>query len=1168
MISIFYTKINLNRIRARIRMLKQYTQHNALFDAPTNIDYALVTAISFLRLLIVLAIAILISFQNDYYKNVFNINSLRWWLIVSFIYNIAIFFIRVSAENVFQSKRSLTIQVYFDVFLYGWLYWLSSDVSTAVFFLLWLPLFLAGEYFDLKEMMRAIFTAFIVFFTIMWVNNHTKSFLNTLMIFLPRFGMLVILTSLAFFRSRLRPIYGEISKLFWNKQNRYGVFERNPAIYQTIQSALNLPRHEALSQVIEMIANILDCKVGVIRLLSKNHTGYPELQLAAYSGIDNELAPTYEWLPLDKFSSWLANFFLSDDQHYRQIFDIQGNGYAIFHFKALAQKYNLHTAIAAKLESQSGKGNKLGVIAFYRDSIRGFLPEEIKFVQQIAELLTLVISYYEYLERISKDAKERDATLAMLQKLSRNLVGIFDQPQLLRIIVEEMMSHLNIEMASVFIPQDQYLIMKAQAGLSDIVQDWEQYKIGEGITGKCYSHATAYVENDIDQSFDVLPQHREKYKLLTQNGAKHLLAVPMIGRNGTIGVLRVINRLDDQKRLLPTGFSSEDQRTIELMCALFVPAYEATGSAQSAKNEAQSLRLLNENRRLEITRTNALATITQALNSTRDLTAVLQIFCDQMRNIFNVDAVGIVLFDELRNYGQLISRSPSLMEGDKKYIKLVLRENKVVEELITRKRPVYIYDALNDPRLEVAIDMVRFWKIKSYLFFPLIVRDQVIGSIGLDSIKSFRQYTQDEIDLGIRVVAQASLAIANSQLYAELQVQSDRLREYLQAMGSRLAKSTDLRGLYTYIVHSGAEFLFAEDCSLFIIENDTQTEIKNLKMVAASRLPGNLIGRKEMPVVIGNKVGLTVHVAATGESLRFIGDEYKKHYAWSGEFTDHLSYLQSNICHSLLMVPIMSMDGGILGVLKVENKMGKETEKGFTSFDRELLEILARQVATDITQLKQLEQSKQDAANNERDRITGNLHDLLNTLKGGVVLESDYAESLLSNKCLDKLPDSLAHIKMTANSVYDELYATLEDLRDPILEIQGLIPAIERYCNLLVKRKNFEIKKNINQRLNLTEENLLYQIAKGAISNSVKHAKIDKLPDGMLKINLFTEDKKIKLEIYDNGCGFIYDHVRLPYGLNRMQKLATDLNAEFNIETFLSKGTKIQVAYYEKEAYK
>src|SRR5262249_20373661 len=162
--------------------------------------------------------------------------------------------------------------------------------------------------------------------------------------------------------------------------------------------------------------------------------------------------------------------------------------------------------------------------------------------------------------------------------------------------------------------------------------------------------------------------------------------------------------------------------------------------------------------------------------------------------------------------------------------------------------------------------------IKSILIVPLIVNGQVIGTLGLDSTRTRRAFRPAEISLCQLVTSQVANAIENARHYQKALEQQDRLRDYLAVMGQKLIEHTDITGLHAFLVHTGARLLNAEDCSLYLVNNQEHT----IDFVASSHLPPEIFRKNETPISAQPGAGLTAYVAATGECLNFLGDSFQQ----------------------------------------------------------------------------------------------------------------------------------------------------------------------------------------------------------------------------------------------------------------------------------------------------
>ena len=89
--------------------------------------------------------------------------------------------------------------------------------------------------------------------------------------------------------------------------------------------------------------------------------------------------------------------------------------------------------------------------------------------------------------------------------------------------------------------------------------------------------------------------------------------------------------------------------------------------------------------------------------------------------------------------------------------------------------------------------------VKSVLLLPIIVGHQLVGSVGVDSNREHRRYTDKEIVFCETLVRQAAFSIENRRLFQDV---SDRVNELtaLTRIGRRLASTLDLDEILNSIV--------------------------------------------------------------------------------------------------------------------------------------------------------------------------------------------------------------------------------------------------------------------------------------------------------------------------------------------------------------------------------
>jgi hypothetical protein len=147
-----------------------------------------------------------------------------------------------------------------------------------------------------------------------------------------------------------------------------------------------------------------------------------------------------------------------------------------------------------------------------------------------------------------------------------------------------------------------------------------------------------------------------------------------------------------------------------------------------------------------------------------DLDEILSATCQVAMDYFRVDHVGVVLFDEDLKTGKVVAEYPQMgIDG----LVIPLIGVPTEEKLISLKEAVAVKDVQLDPGFQPVADILTKLDICSILIVPIISKDRIIGSFGLDVMKHKREFTNEEIALCKIFAAQISGVIENAQRYQE-----------------------------------------------------------------------------------------------------------------------------------------------------------------------------------------------------------------------------------------------------------------------------------------------------------------------------------------------------------------------------------------------------------------
>src|SRR5258706_11812958 len=156
-----------------------------------------------------------------------------------------------------------------------------------------------------------------------------------------------------------------------------------------------------------------------------------------------------------------------------------------------------------------------------------------------------------------------------------------------------------------------------------------------------------------------------------------------------------------------------------------------------------------------------------------------------MIKAFNISHVGIALFNQTRTRLTLTADSPLPADGKGDIgIELSLTRNKATEEVINTKKPIFIEDISNEPRLGSIREMMERRETKNLLIVPLLSGNEVVGVADFESSDSNRTFTDEEIRLIQTIFFQLASSIRNAQLFQQTQDSEDALRRDNEYLGS------------------------------------------------------------------------------------------------------------------------------------------------------------------------------------------------------------------------------------------------------------------------------------------------------------------------------------------------------------------------------------------------
>ena len=218
--------------------------------------------------------------------------------------------------------------------------------------------------------------------------------------------------------------------------------------------------------------------------------------------------------------------------------------------------------------------------------------------------------------------------------------------------------------------------------------------------------------------------------------------------------------------------------------------------------------------------------------------------------------------------------------------------------------------------------------------------------------------------------------------------------------------------------------------------------------------------------------------------------------------------------------------------------------------------------ARDVSDQMRLErelrrQAGELAAGEERAHLARELHDSVTQALFSMTLVSRSVEMLLESDP-DTARTHLAQLRELQREALAEMRALIFELRPGNLEQDGLVRAIKTHSAALQGRLGLPVvvESDLEERLPLAAEEVLYRIAQEALHNVVKHAAARQV-----RVEIRQRDGGVRLRVEDDGKGF--DPATVPnghLGLAGMRARTERVGGTFACESQPGTGTSIEVA--------
>ena len=277
---------------------------------------------------------------------------------------------------------------------------------------------------------------------------------------------------------------------------------------------------------------------------------------------------------------------------------------------------------------------------------------------------------------------------------------------------------------------------------------------------------------------------------------------------------------------VPGLYEYRIRRTNGEVCTVETTAVAITYDGQPATLAV--LRDISERKEAERTlheseeRIQRLAEIGQIISSSLDIEEVYERFAAKVRELISFDRIVITVAQPERNIfttayvmgGDVRDRRPGDVAG---------LSDSVTQEVIRRRSGLIIQsEDTADLRSRFSTLLPAYQAgFRSFLSVPLIANDEVIGALHLEATVS-NAYGERDLNLAMSVGAQISGAIANAQLFAQLEAGEEELRRITQKVID--AQEEERHRVSRELHDEAGQALTALKISLDLIRSDLSLE--------------------------------------------------------------------------------------------------------------------------------------------------------------------------------------------------------------------------------------------------------------------------------------------------------------------------------------------------------
>jgi PAS domain S-box-containing protein len=285
----------------------------------------------------------------------------------------------------------------------------------------------------------------------------------------------------------------------------------------------NLDLQDVLDSICKELAKALDIEISVVALFDQQRQ---VIDLAAAHGLSNENAEIISPVPAEKFIKAVYELgpvaFLPKLSEVSDVFD-----------EELFKELDIHSAAVANMfEGDVFFGF---LVALSIDESRKFTEDDTLLMKGLADQASTAIKNASLYSR----ATQRLENLHALRAIDTAIASSLDLRLILQVLLEQAISRLAVEAASVYLLNETTLMLEYHAGQGIDLSAFSRVdiRLGEGVVGKIALEQRTICIDDLNQEASWIPR-----PIVVGEGLNAYCGAPMVAKGRTQGVLEVFSK--------------------------------------------------------------------------------------------------------------------------------------------------------------------------------------------------------------------------------------------------------------------------------------------------------------------------------------------------------------------------------------------------------------------------------------------------------------------------------------------------------------------------------------------------------------------------------------------------------------------------------------------------